>query len=87
MTDIETLAYFTQAIAVLHDRTNILPALDIPLAATSLNRCIKEVAAIAERDAKAGVISGEKPPHDWTKVVATMKKAEKEIREAVYGET
>lgn len=87
MTDIETLAYFTKAIAMLHDRTNILPALDIPLAATSLNRCIKEIAAIAEQDAKAGVISGEELPRDWNKVVAAMRKAEKEIREAVYGET
>ena len=86
MTDIEALAYSTKAEAVLHDRINILPALDIPLAAVSLNRCINEVAAIANQEALDGASTGNELPHDWTKVAEAMRNAEKEIREAVLPE-
>lgn len=86
MDNVKFMALLVSAEEVNIGRENILPALEIPLAALSLNRCVNEVTAIAEQDAKAGVISGEELPHDWTKVAEAMRKAEKEIRETVLPE-
>ena len=87
MDNVKFMALLVSAEAVNHGRENILPALEIPLAAVSLNRCINEVAAIAKQEALDGASTGNELPHDWTKVAEAMRKAEKDIRAAVYGET
>ena len=83
MDNIKLMALLVSAEAVDHGRENILPALEVPLAAVSLNRYIIEVANMAKQDALDGAVTGAELPHDWTKVAEAMRKAEKEIREAM----
>lgn len=82
MDNVKFMALLVSAEAVNHGRENILPALEIPLAAVSLNRCINEVTNMAKRDALDGAATGNELPHDWNKAAEAMRKAEKEIREA-----
>ena len=83
MDNVKFMALLVSAEAMNHGRENILPALEIPLAAVSLNRCIHEVTEIAKQEALDGASTGNELPHDWTKVAEAMRKAEKDIREAV----
>lgn len=83
MDNVKLMALLVSAEAVNCGVENILPALEIPLAAVSLNRCISEVTNMAKRDALDGLRSDDALPHDWSKVAEAMRKAEKEIREAV----
>ena len=83
MDNVKFMALLVSAEAVNHGRENILPALEIPLAAVSLNRCINEVASMAKQEALDGASTGKDLPHDWTKVAKAMQEAEKKIREAL----
>lgn len=86
MDNMKFMALLVSADMVNYGRENILPALEIPVAAVSLNRCINEVTDMAKRDALNGLHSGDALPHDWSKVAEAMRKAEKEIREAALPE-
>lgn len=86
MDNVKFMALLVSEEAVSHGRENIISALEIPLAAVSLNRCINEVAAIAKQEALDGASTGNELHNDWTKVSEAMQKAEKEIRETVLPE-
>ena len=83
MDNVKLMALLVSAEAVNCGVENILPALEIPPAAISLNRCIKEVSNMAKQDALNGLRSDDALPHDWNRVAEAMRKAETEIREAV----
>ena len=52
MDNVKLMALLVLAEAANHGRENILPALEIPLAAVSLTRCIDDVTNIVKQEGK-----------------------------------